>query len=78
MPDFLFSSATACIYQNLHSLAVGIMLGTKYVGVLSPTKWHLHDASMQKLIHIVLCVQVFVFGIEVPTEYLEFMQAIKH
>lgn len=54
------------------------MLGTKYVGVLSPTKWHLHDASMQKLIHIVLCVQVFVVGIEVPTEYLEFMQAIKH
>lgn len=60
------------------SLAVRIMFGTKHVGVLSPTKWNLHDASMQGITHIVLCVQVFVVGIELPTEYLEFMQATKH
>jgi sodium/hydrogen antiporter len=60
------------------ALAVGIIFGPKCAGVLYPAQWGLNDTFMQEFTRIVLCIQVFVIGIELPTGYLGFKQGRKH
>lgn len=52
------------------ALVCGILFGPRCAGVLYPTEWGLHDGFMQEFTRLVLSIQVFVVGIELPAGYL--------
>lgn len=60
------------------ALICGIIFGPKCAGVLYPTEWGLHDGFMQEFTRIVLSIQVFVVGIELPAGYLGFKRGKAH
>ncbi|KAL1393120.1 Sodium/hydrogen exchanger family-domain-containing protein [Phyllosticta capitalensis] len=48
----------------------GIIFGPRGVGVLRPEVWGLDDIFMQEFTRIILGIQVFAVGIELPAHYL--------
>lgn len=74
---FLLTYATFSLYiRNRLYLSepplatlVGIIFGPKCLGSLSPQKWRLGDDVMQEFTRIVLSVQCFTIGVELPKRY---------
>ncbi|RDW82676.1 hypothetical protein BP6252_03788 [Coleophoma cylindrospora] len=63
------------IRNNLHlsepplAILVGIILGPYMLGILTPHKWGLDDKIMQEFTRIILGIQCFAVGIELPKLY---------
>lgn len=54
------------------AIVCGILFGPACAGVLDPAAWGLHDGFLQEFTRLVLAIQVFVVGIELPAGYLGF------
>ncbi|KAF2231146.1 Na(+)/H(+) antiporter 2 [Viridothelium virens] len=74
---FLLTYATFSLYiRNKLYLSepplatlVGIIFGPKCLGSLSPGEWNLGDDTMQEFTRVVLSVQCFTIGVELPKRY---------
>ncbi|KKY25596.1 putative na(+) h(+) antiporter 2 [Phaeomoniella chlamydospora] len=52
------------------ALLFGILLGPRVLGVLDPISWGLQDNVVQELTRVILGIQCFAIGIELPRYYL--------
>ena len=74
---FLLTYATFSLYIRNHlylsepplATVFGIIFGPKCLGALSPVKWNLGDDVMQEFTRVVLSVQCFTIGVELPKRY---------
>lgn len=51
------------------AMLVGILFGPKVIGLIDPRKWGMADEIMQEATRIIVGVQVFAVGVELPKAY---------